>query len=872
MTEAPHFIPNNDEKTTERMVPKTDLGDVEPIERTRGLQINSTEDLETIIEPPLLKCAQILFSKGIDTYESSANKANLEWNIPVGIGIINDNLSPENAAIIEELTKEDVSERGYTVDLVDSTNYSPYQKIAYLRIPVHQGLTVKEIEEKSVDFANRLKPNKELPDGEQEENKKHEHSKHEEDFVPENFLQLQLNYEYQILTLNGDTTKDNLEEIDTLVVKIDQAKLSNFKNNEYFLSEKNKITLKKDKISGELNDKHQLIQNIESLRQKNQKFGFNILQVLKPQDLWLDKNIASLYNRTFNRSATIGAISNEVESYLHILRSDIERLSIQLKELNRAEENTLNDLRLCEQVKLALETNDVGPIDKIIVEMTNQYNANALAQRIGSNSWATSSPQYPSSPLNLLSIKGGIDRLTQYSQLLNEYNRKVSELTFNVEKCIIYSFGTIKNLLKDRYFITDHFPYDIHRQNILSIREKLISSGKIDRLSIEKATNASLSELETVTLLYQEKIAERDNYRQTRELNKGTVQTLLSQEQLSSTDQEKLRTIIEQYPFQGVDYMSTEEYLELIHGYSHGLAFHTSSLFTKFSGSDDWFNEQEGATKFWGAIRLNAIIPYLILQLRGLDSVSNAAGSAAIHFAINTLNNYSNVGIADNVGIIAVAPVELLAESGRLYSSGFDSIDQSNNLVKPKNDQEISGFYTETNNNEHHPSNELPLCKFILIMPEGCWIDPSKQQSGVNNLNLPDGALSAKEFFDRVNSRRRRANLPEFKVVFSSQNNTEHTDTKSDNMIVHWLKQEELYNSGYHLDPKNDRNLVSLHPSRESNPTPRYQVHIPRQRYGTIANNYYWHDYDPKFDELIGKARQRIRASRLQKAGKSNQK
>lgn len=161
-------IGDNKDPDIEVKVLGTPLGDIEPIQRTRGIQINSVEDLKEVVEAPLLKCAQILYLKGIPTYESSANKTHLQWGMPIGIGVIVDKLSPENVNVVDELAKGNTSDRGYTVDFVDSAHYSPYQRIAYFHVPVSEDLTLEEIEQRSVDFANHFESNEtikiEVPD------------------------------------------------------------------------------------------------------------------------------------------------------------------------------------------------------------------------------------------------------------------------------------------------------------------------------------------------------------------------------------------------------------------------------------------------------------------------------------------------------------------------------------------------------------------------------------------------------------------------------------------------------------------------------------------------------------------------------------
>ena len=57
--------------------PTDPLATIAPIEQTAGLFINSQEEIDEIVEPPLRKSVRILFERGIRTVSSSANRLDL---------------------------------------------------------------------------------------------------------------------------------------------------------------------------------------------------------------------------------------------------------------------------------------------------------------------------------------------------------------------------------------------------------------------------------------------------------------------------------------------------------------------------------------------------------------------------------------------------------------------------------------------------------------------------------------------------------------------------------------------------------------------------------------------------------------------------
>ena len=75
------------------------LQDVEPIEEG-GLVPTTADDLDRIVEEPLLEACKIFFNKGIKTVMSSANRKDIESS-EVHVVIEYDSLSEENKEIAE---------------------------------------------------------------------------------------------------------------------------------------------------------------------------------------------------------------------------------------------------------------------------------------------------------------------------------------------------------------------------------------------------------------------------------------------------------------------------------------------------------------------------------------------------------------------------------------------------------------------------------------------------------------------------------------------------------------------------------------------------------------------------------------------------
>lgn len=147
---------------------ETPLSEVDRITRQTGLPIRTVEDVKEVIEPPLVKAGQILFTKGMRTIHSSANRLHVEAGSSDAAHLVVDaeDLSLANLAIAEDLAASHDTSRGYEV-VIESpsegqrtrSGITTSKKIVTLSIPMEEGITLEEIERRSVDFANHFEPN-----------------------------------------------------------------------------------------------------------------------------------------------------------------------------------------------------------------------------------------------------------------------------------------------------------------------------------------------------------------------------------------------------------------------------------------------------------------------------------------------------------------------------------------------------------------------------------------------------------------------------------------------------------------------------------------------------------------------------------------
>lgn len=121
----------------------TPISEIQPISEG-GVEIQTREDLEKLVEPPLLEACQVLFDKRIRTIFSSANK----YDISSGEGYITidfDNLSPKNREIAKSIGGETHMTHGS--EPVNAIN---------LPIPISNDSTVGEINKASLEIVSKF--------------------------------------------------------------------------------------------------------------------------------------------------------------------------------------------------------------------------------------------------------------------------------------------------------------------------------------------------------------------------------------------------------------------------------------------------------------------------------------------------------------------------------------------------------------------------------------------------------------------------------------------------------------------------------------------------------------------------------------------
>ncbi len=114
------------------------LSEISPIQKSRGIIINTREQIKEIVESPLVSACEIFWDKNIKTYESSANNQDIE-NGHCYIRIDFDSLSEENKEIAKQYGE-------------------PYNDVGVqvleLGIPVTATETVNEVSDKATEIAN----------------------------------------------------------------------------------------------------------------------------------------------------------------------------------------------------------------------------------------------------------------------------------------------------------------------------------------------------------------------------------------------------------------------------------------------------------------------------------------------------------------------------------------------------------------------------------------------------------------------------------------------------------------------------------------------------------------------------------------------
>jgi hypothetical protein len=116
--------------------------EISPIKESRNRSLRTREDLQELVEAPLLKACEELYDKNIRTLSTSANSENITYGDGGHIVIDFDTLSDENKSIGRELG---------TITFADNMNQLS------IGIPMTQTTTVEEIEAIAESIAHEFK-------------------------------------------------------------------------------------------------------------------------------------------------------------------------------------------------------------------------------------------------------------------------------------------------------------------------------------------------------------------------------------------------------------------------------------------------------------------------------------------------------------------------------------------------------------------------------------------------------------------------------------------------------------------------------------------------------------------------------------------
>jgi hypothetical protein len=136
-------VKNKETQSDDRLV-----SEVKPFLSYLGTDIRKREELDEIVEAPLLEAARVLYDKGIRTTGSSANGKDVSTGFAF-ISIDYDSLSDENKEVAERICGEVF--RGVTSD-----EGKPYSRVS-IRVPLTEESTVQEAEDASVELAEQFK-------------------------------------------------------------------------------------------------------------------------------------------------------------------------------------------------------------------------------------------------------------------------------------------------------------------------------------------------------------------------------------------------------------------------------------------------------------------------------------------------------------------------------------------------------------------------------------------------------------------------------------------------------------------------------------------------------------------------------------------
>jgi len=114
-------------------------------------RVSTREDLEKVVESPLLAAAQYLYDLNVETIDSSANRKDALGSHIARINIDFDSLSPENQQIAIDLLGE--PHRGRET----GTPELPVGREITVEIPINENSTEQEVSNRALEIARKFK-------------------------------------------------------------------------------------------------------------------------------------------------------------------------------------------------------------------------------------------------------------------------------------------------------------------------------------------------------------------------------------------------------------------------------------------------------------------------------------------------------------------------------------------------------------------------------------------------------------------------------------------------------------------------------------------------------------------------------------------
>ncbi len=121
------------------------ISEIIPIEKSRGSIIKNREQIRDLVEAPLLGACEELYDKNIQTFATSANKKDVEYNSLGYVIICFDTLSDKNKKIAKELGEIYKDEELNNIKI---------------EIPLNQNSTAEEIKTYAESIAHKFKKQK----------------------------------------------------------------------------------------------------------------------------------------------------------------------------------------------------------------------------------------------------------------------------------------------------------------------------------------------------------------------------------------------------------------------------------------------------------------------------------------------------------------------------------------------------------------------------------------------------------------------------------------------------------------------------------------------------------------------------------------